>query len=192
MSNHPLLAELKQFLEIDDAFTDKDALLNMLLQGAEAFIKSRYGIVLTPTTETMVFSGDGTTNKLLLPVKVVRINYLKINGDLIPTSDYILSKNSAIILKGGTFTKGVGNIEVNASYGFYLGGLAVPPPGFKPIPGDLKVALFKLTEKLYNDATQNRDGVNAYTADVSQRATFYDKIPRIAELTFNAYMRISI
>jgi hypothetical protein len=192
MLNHPLLVDLKQFLELDDTYTDKDAMLNMLLKGAEDFINSRYKIVLRPTTKIRYFSGDGFTNTLYMPTRVARVLTLKVDGTLVDPEDYILSNNNAIILKTGTFAKGVGNIEVHVGVGYYLGDLAVPPPGYEEIPGDLKVALFKLVEKLFNDATQNRDGVNAYTADVSQRATFYDKIPRVAELTFNAYMTVGV
>jgi hypothetical protein len=65
-------------------------------------------------------------------------------------------------------------------------------PAYEVLPDDLKLAVFKLGEKLYNDATQNRDGVNAYTADVSQRVTMYDRLPKVAELILNSYMSMGL
>lgn len=70
-----------------------------------------------------VFNGDGETVLLLTNTPVVSVSQVSVSGSVVPSTSYVV-KGAKITLKVGTFTKGVGNVEVTYDHGY----ATVPSP----------------------------------------------------------------
>lgn len=191
--SHALLPDLKQFLELDPVNSAEDDFLSMLLSGVESMLQEKYRIVLKAQVITYYFSGDGFTETLFLPSNVNTIISVTVDEVALSPDEYYKYGPNGIQLKTGSFSNASrNNIETVVTTGYTLVQTPVFNPDYPPVPGDLRLATLMVCEKLYNDTKQNRSGVNGYTMDVSQRATFYDRLPKVAELILNSYQILGV
>ena len=170
------LDDFKRYLEFDVTDETQDNLINDVLLGTQAYIGKTYGTVIGQLTRSVKLNGDGLSYLYLNESPLVSISALTISGTFQDTSNYYF-KDNEIRLIAGNFSVGKQNIEIDYVVGY----------DDTDIPDDLKLALFKLSEKLYYDATQNRDGITTVSNDIKQRASFYDKIPYVAQSILYAY-----
>lgn len=170
------LEEFKRYLEFDVTDDREDTLLDIVLLGTQSFIGSVYGTVIGQQVVTDTLNGNGQAYYYLNQSPIVTISSLSIDGTAVDIGDYYF-KDNEIRMITGTFTSGTQNVDINYTIGYDT----------SDIPDDLKLALFKIAEKMYYDASQNRDGVSVISNDIKQRASFVDKIPLVAESILNSY-----
>ena len=170
------LDEFKQYLEFDITDETEDVLINDVLLGTQSYISTTYGTVIGQVTKTITLNGNGNAYYYLNESPIISITSLTISDTLQNTDNYYF-KDNEIRLITGTFISGTQNVELEFTVGYDT----------SSIPDDLKLALFKIAEKMYYDASQNRDGVTTISNDIKQNASFVDKIPYLVQSILYAY-----
>ena len=179
---NPYLTDFKTYLEFTLDDIDHDSILDMLLGAAQGFISSLYGAYTSSETESLITNGNGKSYMYFGFSPITAVANLTIDGVLIDVSNYYFMDNVIHLIDGAIFTKTSRNVTMDVTYGYTI----------STVPDDLKFALFKITEKTYYDATQNREGVSTLSNDIKQRASFYNEVPEIAEIILATYKKFNL
>ena len=176
------LTDFKTYLEFTLDDVDHDSLLDMLLGASQGFISSLYNVYTFGTTESLTLNGNGKSYMYLSFTPITGVTVLTIDGEAIDVSEYYFVDNAIHLMDGAIFSRGNMNVTMDVAYGYTI----------DTVPDDLKFALFKIAEKTYYDATQNREGVSTLSNDIKQRASFYNEIPEIAEIILSTYKKFNL
>lgn len=176
MADNIFLSPFKEYLERDVTNEEQDAVLNICLNSAQQFIETSIGIVIGNRDETLLLNGNGFSfiQSDVWPLTV--ISSITIGDTLQDISNYYFD-GYEIGLLTGVFTSGTRNVEVEVSVGYTD----------TNIPADLLMALFKLAEKQFIDATDNREGISLLSNDIKQRVSYTNKLPPFVVQVFNSY-----
>jgi len=175
---HFLLNDFKQYKNLDLTDTSDDSIIDTILYGVEGFLKTQYNIYLQPELVTLKFNGDGT-DTLILPTNQIEIVNLYIDDILQDLSKFYLEYN---VLKNidSVFTKGIQNIKIDANL------------GYNELPNDLKLAVFILADKIYNDNKNNVDSLSTISDPNMGRLAFVNNIPKKFYIFINPYIIINL
>ena len=182
--SHILLDEFKVYANIQNDNTEFDDLLNQLLYSIEDFLKNQYGIYLVKTNFKKYFNGNGK-NIMYLPYTNLLINELKINEDLIDSNHYIVDEFLLKLKNPLVFTQGFQNIYIDFDTGYYVDDIS-------QIPQDLKLAIFILVNKLFENVKNNTDTIKTFSDPVSGRMQMLNSIPNEFYMLINKYIPINI
>ena len=172
------LQEFKQYREMELNNTEFDTLLDIALTAAHDYIERYCNILLSQDTITVTMDGTGTSIITIDKYPINSIDSLSISGTTIDSSVYYIRGNM-IGLKYGVFTSGIDNVSVTLSI------------GYQALPDMLRLCLFKLADKLYSDAVDNKDGVVSYTTGNGVSEKFSDDvIPSTIYDMLNQYKRV--
>ena len=178
---HRLLTDFKVYSNLDLTVTDTDELIDTVLTASEEYIKTMYGIYLKSDTITEIIDGDGKTY-FTVKYDIVSIISLTIDGVAIGISD-ISVKDNVVRLKTITPTNDYDNIEITYTVGWED----------IVLPMQLKLALFKLADKLYTDITEDREGVSGYNTNTKVGIDYiYHELPDNFETMINPYKKIRL
>ena len=179
--SHRLLDDFKGFLSYDLSDSTKDDALSLALGASESALYSVYGIELESKNKTEVFDGEGTSY-YLLSEGVTSIVSLTVDSVVIELTD-IYIKNGYLKLKTGTITSGIQNCTLVYSVGY----------ADAELPENLKMALFKLANKLFSDTEESRDGISNYTTGTKVGTDYIAKhLPDTFEFLVQPYKKIFV
>lgn len=117
------LATVKQYLRIDAAETDFDALLESLISAASSFIQGILGREFKAADYTQTENGTGAGHMVAFAFPVISVTSVKIDGrDIPPAANQVsagfIADEFAFHLRGFRFTKGVQNVEIKYRAGY--------------------------------------------------------------------------
>lgn len=156
------LANVREYLGIDDAQTDDDTLLQNLITRESAAIEKECNRTFGDATYTEYHDGDGTDTVMLKQYPVNSITSIHDDTDrdydsdtLIDSDDYVYDSDSGIVqLDGFSFVPGRQNVKV------------VYNAGYTTIPTDLEQACIMRVAIRY---LQGKANINAFDSDNIER-----------------------
>ncbi len=149
------LDDFKNYKEFDLTDTSQDEIMNLVLDASESYIENECNIILAESTKTLNISGNGTNTIYLDASPINSIVSVKIDDVIQDINDFVVINNH-LYYKVSTFTSGALNVLVAITTGY-------SPTS---ISNTLKLAILKLADKLFTDATDNRDGVTGYDTGI--------------------------
>jgi len=182
--SHILLDEFKVYANIQSDVNTYDDLLNQLLFSIEDFLKNQYGIYLVKTNFKKYFDGNGKS-VMYLPYSNIVVNELKIDDKLLNSSDYLVDEFILKLKNPLIFAQGFQNIYINFDVGYYVDDTS-------QIPQDLKLAIFILVNKLFENVKNNTDTIKTFSDPVSGRMQMLNSIPNEFFMVVNKYIPISL
>jgi len=164
------LEAFKIYMSFDRTDQDKDSIMEMLLLGVIPDLEA-YGVLIGQRVvdEEVVEASNGVA--FLPHYPVIVINSATVLGNSIDPADIKIKKN---ILEADTLTS---EVTLDLTLGW----------DFDVAPMDIKIAIFKFTEKLYNDAVMEREGLSLVSNDIKQRASYRSEIPEFSMSVFKRY-----
>jgi len=162
----------KTYMEFDVTDNEKDGIMRMLLEGVISTLENEASVLLGERQVQEVVIGIG--KKVFLPhYPVANLLVVEKSGNSIPISEIKVTKN---IVKSTT-----SSLDGEVIFTYVLGW------SYTKLPSDLKVAIFKYTEKLYNDSVMEREGLSVVSNDIKQRASYNHDVPEYTVSTFRKY-----
>lgn len=173
---HRLLNDFKKFAELAVEEIDKDDKISLMLSSAEKYIKDAYNIAIQEETIVQTFDGEAVSY-ITLSYAPTALTSVVLDGDIIDNVNFSIRDNVLRYLDN-IFTIGYDNVVVTYTTGY----------ADTDIPGDLKLALFKLANKFYIDADEERDGVSSYQTN-TKTGVYYEvqHLPTSFEILINPY-----
>ena len=179
---HRLLTEFKIFMDYDEEDVTHDNFFDIALGAAERFIENYCGIKLDVDTITSTTNGDSTAVLFLPVLPIGTINSVEVDGVVKDASEYYVS-NGAVRLVADVFSAGVQNIVVDYTTGY----------ADIDLPNDIKVSMFRIADKIFKDAIQNRDGIDSFSSQTKMGVNYIQQdLPEGVQLMLNMYRNIRI
>lgn len=160
---HRLLEDFKGYINYDLGDTTKDSTLSLSLEASEDFLKTSYGIHCIEKTLVFTFDGNGGTF-YYFPYVITSVDSVVVDGVTLDLGTVSLRHNK-LRLKEGSFTTGYDNVVITAKVGYLDADL----------PNSLKVAMFKLANKIFVDVDEARDSVAGYNTNTKTGVDFVQK-----------------
>ena len=142
------LQELKDYLEITS--TDKDNLLEKLIDASSDFVKDYTGYEWVETEYRETIDGPGANSIVLSQRPVQELTSVKVAGTELEPDKYVVYENEAIVTrKYNNFPQDLQNVEIQYT------------AGYTDVPGDVKQLCSELVQVKLN--SKEYEGLDAYS-----------------------------
>lgn len=123
-------SDVKEDMNIRAEDTDKDAIIEKLIEAYSPIIESYINKYVINRSLTEKYDGDGTLTLFLNYCPIVSITELKIDDEIIIVDDYLLYEEEGKIVldNGSVFTEGHQNIEIQYDAGYGVDRTKIPYP----------------------------------------------------------------
>lgn len=172
-----LLLEFKAFINITD--TEIDTELLSILKMAESFIYDYYNVA--------IFSKQ--LSEVIKPLYGINVIYTKrglisdltsitLNGEAVTIDSNFYFEGNQIIFSDDYILQTTDRIVVNYTVGYN---------DILLVPSSLKMGLFIIGKKIYNDKENNSDSYIQVSSGIKENVKFIDQIPVMADSILNTF-----
>lgn len=116
--------------------TNADTRLTAIINSAEKYILNKIKNIIEVANFKEYYDGDGDWELLLKQYPITTVTELKIEDEIILTTDFYIYNSSGIIkMRYGIFTIGLKNIYIDYN------------AGYSPVPSDIKMVIAELVNR---------------------------------------------
>lgn len=169
------LADVRGWLGIKENNTSDDALLTRMITAASAWIDTYVSRPLAKASFTQTFDGVGGMRQCLPFGPIVSVESVRVDDIEIDSSRW-RSDAYGVILKGGWFTRGFGNVEISYT------------AGYDPIPDDIVQCCIDIVA--FNYRRRERIGHASKTLNGETTAFVTSDVPPECKAVLEQYKRV--
>ena len=181
MTELTTLANVRAYLGLEPSDTASDDLLETLIAGASASVVNMVGRDLVLKAHTVLLDGTGKTALMTPDWPIRSVQSLKVNGVTISPAASIMAPgyrfdDTMLIINGGTFARGLRNVEISYT------------AGYDPIPDDVSTVCTKIVAGKFKE----RDWVGFRSKTLAGETVTFDdvEVSEAVRNTLSNYKRV--